>query len=467
MSRIVLATMLPHFRGSVHVPILETEPSMVQLFRRSAVRVGPCARLSGFIAAGAMVFVAPHVAMAQGLPRARPEEVGLSSEALARIAPALKTYTESGRLPGIVVAVARHGKLVHLEALGSMDLAQRTPMRTDAVFRIYSMTKAVTGAAVAQLIERGKIRLDDPVSKYIPAFANVQVFAGGSAANPLLRAPTRAITIAHLLTHTAGLTYGAFGNTPVDSMYRSAGLLDPTRTIGQFADSIARLPLLSDPGSTWNYSMAMDVLGRVVEVASGKRFDRYLDDALFAPLGMRETGFHATAAMKGRIATVYSRGASGPLIPDTTLVGAGFRVDDKVFAGGQGLLSTVADYLRFTQMLLNGGTLDGKRVLKQESVDMMMRNHLPPELSPITPPPLGSKRGYGQGFGGVVMLDSVAAGLPTSPGEYQWCGYAGTYFWVDRAMDLIGMVWTQVYAGCPHPIETQVQKLVYGAIVGR
>ena len=405
--------------------------------------------------------------VAPGLPRARPDEVGLSAEALARIAPALRSYTESARLPGIVFAVARHGKLVQLDAVGLMDIAQRTPMRTDAVFRIFSMTKAVTGAAVAQLIERGKIRLDDPVSKYIPAFANVRVYAGGPSAAPTLRAPTRPITIVDLLTHTAGLTYGAFGNSPVDSIYRAAGMLDPARTIAQFADSIARLPLIADPGTRWNYSMAMDVLGRVVEVASGTSFDRYLHDELFMPLGMRETGFHATPAMQGRIATIYTRAASGALVPDAALVGPGYRATDKVFAGGQGLLSTAPDYLRFTQMLLNGGTLDGRRVLRPESVALMMRNHLPASLSPIAPPPLGSKRGYGQGFGGIVMLDSVAAGLPTSPGEYQWCGYAGTYFWIDRATDLIGMVWTQLYAGCPHPIEPQFQKLVYGAIVGR
>lgn len=410
---------------------------------------------------------AAREAVAVGLPRARPDEVGLSADALARIAPALRAYTESARLPGIVFAVARHGKLVQLDAVGWMDIAQRTPMRTDAVFRIYSMTKAVTGAAVAQLIERGKIRLDDPVSKYIPAFATVRVYVGGPAAKPTLRTPTRPITIVDLLTHSAGLTYGAFGNSPVDSIYRAADMLDPARTIAQFADSIARLPLIADPGTRWNYSMAMDVMGRVVEVASGTTFDRYLRDALFTPLGMRETGFHATPAMHGRIATIYSRGANGALVPDATLIGPGYRESDKVFAGGQGLLSTAADYLRFTQMLLNGGTLDGHRVLKPESVALMMRNHLPPSLSPITPPPLGSKRGYGQGFGGIVMLDSVAAGLPTSPGAYQWCGYAGTYFWIDRATDLIGMVWTQLYAGCPHAVEPQFQKLVYGAIVGR
>ena len=407
------------------------------------------------------------VAPAQGLPRAKPEDVGLSSAALARIAPVVKAYTDSGRRPGVVVAVARHGKLVHLESAGFMDVASSTPMRPDAVFRIYSMTKAVTAAAVAQLIERGKIRLDDPVSKYIPAFAQVQVYAGGPAASPTLRAPARPVTIAHLLTHSAGLTYGAFSNTPVDSIYRRARVMDPARTIAEFADSIAKLPLLFEPGSQWNYSMSMDVLGRVVEVASGKTFDRYLDEELFGPLGMRETAFHATPAMEGRIVTAYARVPGGTLRPDATLLGADFRAEGKVFAGGQGLLSTIADYLRFTQMLLNGGELDGNRVLKRETVAMMMRNHLPPEITPITPPPLGEKRGYGQGFGGVVLLDSAASGLPASPGVYQWCGYAGTFFWVDRSADLIGMLWTQVYAGCPHPIEMQFQKLVYAAIAKR
>jgi CubicO group peptidase (beta-lactamase class C family) len=329
------------------------------------------------------------------------------------------------------------------------------------------MTKAVTGAAVAQLIERGKLSLDDPVSKYIPAFATVKVYASGAAASPVLRAPSRPITLRDLLTHSAGLTYGAFGNTPVDSIYRGANVLDPTRTIAQFADSIARLPLIADPGTKWNYSMAMDVMGRVVEVASGKSFDRYLHDQLFVPLEMRETSFHVLPSMDGRIASIYTRGPGGKLLPDPSLIGPGYRESDKAFAGGQGLLSTVADYLRFTQMLLNGGELDGHRVLKPETVAMMMRNHLPPELTPITPPPLGNKRGYGQGLGGVVMLDSAMAGLPTSPGLYQWCGYGGTYFWVDRSKDLIGLVWTQLYAGCPHPIEGQFQKLVYGAVVGK
>ncbi len=329
------------------------------------------------------------------------------------------------------------------------------------------MTKAVTGAAIAQLIERGKLRLDDPVSKYIPAFAEVKVFSSGSAANPVLRAPARPITIAHLMTHCAGLTYGAFGNTPVDTIYNGARLLSASMTLQQFADSIARLPLIFDPGSRWNYSMAMDVLGRVVEVVSGQTLDRYFEERLFAPLGMKETGFHVTPAMEGRLATLYARGPGGTLVALPTLIGPDYQPDGKLFAGGSGLLSTIADYLRFTQMLLNGGELDGRRVLTRESVAMMMQNQLPPELTPIAPPPLGNKRGYGQGFGGVVMLDSVAAAMPTSPGVFRWCGVAGTFFWVDRSADLIGMVWTQLFGGCPHPIERQFEQMVYTAITGR
>jgi CubicO group peptidase (beta-lactamase class C family) len=376
-------------------------------------------------------------------------------------------YTDSARLPGIVMAVARHGKLVQLEAIGVSDIQHATPMRTDAVFRIYSMTKAVTGAAIAQLLERGKLRLDDRVSKYIPAFAQVKVFAGGTMANPMLRAPARPITIAHLLTHSAGLTYGAFGNSPVDSIYNRAQLLSASMTVAQFADSIARLPLLFDPGSRWNYSMAMDVLGRVVEVVSGKTFDRYLDDELFVPLGMRETGFHVKPSMEGRVVTLYARGPGGALVASPVLIGPDYLADGKLFAGGSGLLSTAADYLRFTQMLLNGGELDGHRVLERKTVAMMMSNLLPPELTPITPPPLGNKRGYGQGIGGVVMLDSVAAAMPTSPGVYRWCGVAGTFFFVDRTKDLIGMVWTQVFGACPHAIETQFERLVYAAITDK
>ena len=402
----------------------------------------------------------PATARAQenGLPRARPEDVGLSVGALQRIVPAMRVYVDSARLAGIAMAIVRDGKLAYLETVGTMDPQRTVPMRADAVFRIYSMTKPITSTAIMQLYERGRLKLDDPVSKYIPAFANMKVYAGGPSSNPTLKPADREITIADLLTHTAGLTYGAFGNTPVDSIYRRASLLNPNQTIAQFADSIAKLPLLRSPGEAWVYSMAIDVLGRVVEVASGKTFDRYLDDEIFKPLGMRMTAFHETPAMQGHITAVFSTTPRG-LQTGAQLLGAGYRAEGKVFAGGQGLLSTIPDYLRFAQMLLNGGELDGKRVLKRETVAMMMKNQLPPTLS------VNLVRGYGFGYGGAVQVDSGPT-LPAPPSTFRWSGYASTYFWIDPRNKLIGMVWAQ-HIPQLNRVEQDFQRLVYAAITGR
>jgi len=275
------------------------------------------------------------------------------------------------------------------------------------------MTKPITSTAVMQLYEHGKLRLDDPVSKYIPAFAGVKVYAGGSAAQPVLRDPDRPATVADLLTHTAGLTYGVFDSTAVDTIYRRAGLYNPRWTTGQLADSLARLPLVFSPGSKWNYSYATDVLGRVVEVVSGTTLDRYLDSALFRPLAMRMTAFHATQVMDGHIMPAYSRGADGKLQAMSPLLWPEYTAEGRLLSGGGGLLSTAGDYLRFAQMLLNGGELDGQRVLKRETVALMLQNHLPPGLTPITitrdwPP---GRSGFG--YGGAVRVDSKAR----SPGH--------------------------------------------------
>jgi len=217
----------------------------------------------------------------------------------------------AGKVAGVIAAVVRHGKLAFVASAGTLDPENARPVNEDAVFRIFSMTKPITTVAVMQMYERGKLRLDDPVSRYIPAFGRTRVYAGGGAAHPALRDPARPITIADLLTHTAGLTYGFFGNTPVDSIYRGAQLFNPNWTIAQFSDSLARLPLAFSPGTAWNYSLALDVLGRVVEVVSGMPFDRYLDSAVFRPLGMRSTAFHATAAMEGNITAYYVRAEDG------------------------------------------------------------------------------------------------------------------------------------------------------------
>ena len=400
------------------------------------------------------VLAAP--AFAQGLPHARPADVGLIAAPLERIAGWLQATVDSGKLPGAVAVVARHGKVAYVASIGAMN--------PGAVFRIYSLTKPIASAAVMQLYESGKLRLDDPVSKYIPSFAQVKVFAGGSADQPLLRDPDRPITIADLLTHTSGLTYGFIGNTPVDTIYRRANLFGPTWTIAQLSDSLAHLPLAFSPGTRWNYSFGIDVLGRVVEVVSGTTFDRYLDSAIFQPLGMQMTAFHATPAMEEHILPMYSRGTDGKLHEATPLLSPEFTAEGRVFSGGGGLLSTPDDYLRFAQMLLNRGQVNGRRILKAETVDLMMQNHLPPGLTPIHVTPDWPPGPSGFGYGGAVRVEGDSS-VPGTAGTFRWAGAAATFYWVDPKTDLIAMFWTQYM-----PIadmwsqDAKFQRLVYAAI---
>ena len=403
--------------------------------------------------------------IAQGLPRARPEEVGLSAAALERIAPTLQSYVDSGKFPGFLAVVARHGKLAYLASVGWMDVEHQRAMAADAVFRIYSLTKPIASTAVMQLYERGMLRLDDPVSKYIPAFAGVKVYAGGSAATPVLHDPERSMTLADLLTHTSGLTYGFIGNTPADSIYRRAGLNNPRWTLAQLSDSLAHLPLAFSPGAQWNYGYSIDVLARVVEVVSGMTFDRYLDSALFRPLGMSMTAFHVTPAMEGHLATAYTRGAEGKLQPTAPPIAPEYTPEGRMLSGGGGLLSTASDYLRFAQMLLNGGELNGHRVLKRETVALMVRDHLPPGLTPITVAPDWPPGRNGFGYGGAVRVDSDAT-VPGSPGTLRWAGAASTFFWVDPRADLVAMVWTQLLPPA-WSLDAQFQQLVYASVKGR
>jgi CubicO group peptidase (beta-lactamase class C family) len=397
----------------------------------------------------------------QALPKANPAEVGLSQRALERIAPALQGYVDSTKLPGLIAVIARHGKVGYTATIHSADGEGPSP---DAVFRIFSMTKPIASTAVMQLVERGKVKLDDPVSKYVPAFAGVKVFAGGSAMQPQLRDPDRPVTIADLLTHTAGLTYGLFGETPVDSIYRHANLLNPMRTASQLSDSLAHLPLEFSPGTKWNYSFAIDVLGRVVEVASGMSFDRFLDSALFRPLGMTMTGFHATPAMVAKLAPMYGRTPNGIDIRALPLVWPEYSDSGRMFSGGGGLLSTPNDYLRFAQMLLNGGELGGHRVLKRETVQLMLQNHVPGVAMPIMMIPEWTRGRYGFGYGGAVRVDADTT-IPGSPGMFRWAGYGTTFFWIDPKADLIAMVWSQYAPVMEHwGLDARFQRLVYAAV---
>jgi CubicO group peptidase (beta-lactamase class C family) len=403
--------------------------------------------------------------LAQGLPSAQPKDVRLVRGNLHRIDTQLQTWVDSGKLAGVIAVIVRHGKVAYVASAGSLDSARQHSIAQDAVFRIYSMTKPIATTAIMQLIERGKIKLDDPVSKYIPAFANTKVYSGGGAEHPVAINPDRPVTIADLLTHTSGLTYGVFGNTPVDSIYNRAGMLGTQWTLAQFADSIAKLPLMFSPGSAFNYGLSIDVLGRVVEVVTNMMFDAYLDSAIFRPLGMTSTAFHATPAMKGRVTAVFGRGWDGQLRAQIPWLSQGFTESGRMLSGGAGLLSTIPDYLRFAQMLLNGGELDGHRVLARQTVDLMMQNHLPARLTPIFPNYPEPPGHNGFGYGGAVRLDSASAQMPGSVGTFRWSGYASTFFWIDRKSDLIAMLWSQyIPVSDIWNIDGTFQRLVYAAI---
>ncbi len=395
------------------------------------------------------------------LPTAEPGALGLTESALAHIEPALQAYVDSGKLAGIYAVIARHGRIGYERTVGWRDRARRAPLRRDAIFRIYSMTKPVVAAGVLRLVDQGKLALDDPVAKYLPAFAHVQVYAGGSAAAPILRAPDSVMTVRHLLTHTAGLSYG-LTDTPADSIFRRANLYNAAHTLEQFADSLARVPLLFSPGTAFNYSSAIDVVGRVIEVASGQRLDRFLEAQLFAPLGMRHTSFRIRPDNKNRIATLYARAPDGRLEEVQGGLMAMYEPEARFFWASGGLLSTPDDYLRFAQMLLNGGEFEGKRLLSRGSVSELMRNQLPAALTPLSGSPM-MDAGYGFGLAGAVLVDSAKAALPGAPGIYRWSGYVGTYFWIDPRNDLIAMVWTQFTPGRTYPLEQEFQRLVYAA----
>jgi CubicO group peptidase (beta-lactamase class C family) len=399
----------------------------------------------------------------RALPTATPGALGLAPAGLGRIVPALQPLVDSAATGGIYAVVARHGHIAYERTFGWRDVATRTPLRRDDVFRIYSMTKPVVAVGVLRLVEEGRLRLDDPLSRYIPAFAGVKVFAGGTATEPVLVEPTSPITVRQLLDHTSGLAYG-LTRSPADTIFAAAQLYDARRTIEEFADSLARIPLLFQPGTRWSYSSGLDVAGRVIEVASGMALDRFLEEQVFRPLGMRDTGFRIRPDMRGRLVTVYTRSADGTIqeLGEDALM-AMFEPDARFLWGSGGLLSTPDDYLRFTQMLLNGGSLGGVRILRPETVALMTSRSVPLELGPASSSTLRDPT-YSHGLGVAVKVDTVGATRPGPVGIFRWSGYLGTYFWVDPVNDLVAMVWTQLSPGSAVPLESRFQDLVYQAI---
>ena len=401
-----------------------------------------------------------------------PGEEGFDAGRLARIDRHFARYVEDSRLPGWLVLVSRHGRVVHLATCGRRDLEADLPVEHGTRFRIYSMTKPVTAVAAMQLYEEGAFALKDPVERFIPSFADLRVYRDGPASDPRTEAASGQVRLWHLFTHTAGLTYGFHHAHPVDELYRAAGFEWATpegRDLAECCDDWAGLPLLFEPGSEWNYSVASDVLGRVVEVISGQPLDRYFEDHIFGPLGMADTGFWVEGPeAAGELAALYVAGPGGTLVRNDDLGGRALRRPAASFGGG-GLVSTAADYHRFTQALLGGGELDGVRLLGSRTLAYMARNHLPGgvDLEAIGRRLFAETTfdGVGYGLGFSVLLDPVANKVLSSAGELAWGGAASTFFWVDPAAQLTAVFMTQLLPSTTYPLRSELRPLVYQALV--
>jgi CubicO group peptidase (beta-lactamase class C family) len=416
------------------------------------------------------------VAIAQDLPRlSRPEDAGFSSERIARITPFFQSEVDKGAIPGVVIVVSRNGKTVYRQAIGYQDRENKTPMKADAMFRIFSMTKPIASVAVMMLVEEGKIDVMAPVAQYLPEFKDVKVGViktepGSDKPTLELVPPVRPMTVQDLLRHTSGLVYGPFGNTLIHQEYNKANLFDSGQTLAEFVTKISKLPLAHQPGSTWEYGMSVDVLGRIVEVVSGMPFDRFLEERITKPLGMRDTNFYMTPSQIARLAE--------PQIDTATskrpMFGEGKDLTkEKVrwFSGGGGLLSTAFDYSRFCQMLVNGGELDGVRLLSPKTLSIMASDQLPPNAARVAlveaTQDLTPVRELGQSFG---LGFAVRAELGHSPvsgsiGDYFWAGAAGTYFWIDPQEKLYAVMMLQKPFMEVGPYRRALREMVYGALV--
>jgi CubicO group peptidase (beta-lactamase class C family) len=400
-----------------------------------------------------------------------PAEVGLAADRLARIDSHLARYVDSGRLPGTSVLVARHGQVAHLGTYGWRDVEADLPMELDTIVRIYSMTKPVTSVAVMMLVEEGLLELTTPVAAIIPSFRDLRVYTGGPPLKATTAPAAQTLRLWHLLTHTSGLTYGFHHTDVTDAIYRGHGYewgqpkgLD----LAGACDAYASMPLAFEPGTEWLYSVATDVLGRVVEVVSGQSLPEFFEQRIFAPLGMTDTGFEVPEADHGRLAALYS--PVGTALHRNDAMGkAALRPVGDAPSGGGGLVSTLGDYHRFTDMLRGRGASQGVRLLGSRTVDAMATNHLPggADLQAFGRPLFAETRfdGVGFGLGFSVVVDPAAAKTLTSPGLYGWGGAASTAFWVDPAEDLTMVFLTQLLPSSTYPIRGELDTLVHQALV--
>jgi CubicO group peptidase (beta-lactamase class C family) len=400
-----------------------------------------------------------------------PSDVGLDPKRLARIDSHFAQYVDSGKLAGWQIVVTRRGQVAHASTYGLRDREAGAPVTPDTLWRIYSMTKPITSVAAMMLWEEGQFELTDEISKWLPEFANVRVYDKGSALRPYTVPAVEPIRVWHLLTHTSGLTYGFLQTSVVDALYRGAGyeLGSPDGAdLATACRAWASLPLLFQPGTRWGYSVATDVLGRLVEVISGQTLDEFFAQRIFAPLGMTDTRFYVDGGDTERLAALYAP------IPGTLQAfrydQVGQRATEKptMLSGGGGLISTAADYHRFTQMLLREGELDGVRLLGSRTLRYMTRNHLPGgvDLAAIQTGGFAETtfEGIGFGLGFAVVIDNVPSKTPSPEGLYYWGGAASTAFWVDPTEDITAMLFTQLLPSSTHPLRPQMRQLVYQAV---
>jgi CubicO group peptidase (beta-lactamase class C family) len=397
---------------------------------------------------------------------AAPEDVGMSTARLRNVTRLVRDYVAHQKYPGLITLVARRGKVVHLDVCGAADVARARPMRPDSIFRIYSMTKPVASVALMTLYEEGRCQLDDPVSRFIPAWRDLTVLDGGQ-----LRLPEREMTVRDLLTHMSGLV-GHHDRGPIGQLYRDAGIHGPETTEGTLADLVRKLrdiPLCADPGARWSYGISTDVVGHLCELISGQPFDRFLAERIFNPLGMTDTGFTVPPGRLDRFTACYGRRDGTPryqLLDDPT--SSMFAGPRSYLSGSAGLVSTAGDYLRFCRMLARGGELDGVRILGPRTLRFMTANHLPGGRDLTAFAANGgetSREGQGFGLGFGVLLDQTVAQVVASPGEIFWGGAASTAFFVSPADDLVVIFLTQLRPSSTYPIRRELRATVYSSIV--
>ncbi|WP_446212960.1 serine hydrolase domain-containing protein [Micromonospora sp. IBSANI012] len=401
-----------------------------------------------------------------------PDLIGFDPARLARIDQHFGRYVDDGRLAGWQIVVTRRGEIAHSSTYGMRDVEAGAPVERDTLWRIYSMTKPITSVAAMMLWEEGHFELNDPISRWLPEFADARVFDKGSALKPYTVPAIEPIRVWHLLTHTSGLTYGFAQTSVVDALYRAAGYdlgVPAGLDLAGASAGMARLPLMFQPGTGWNYGVSTDVLGRLVEVVSGQSLDAFFTERILTPLGMTDTRWWVDEPDAKRLAALYTPHPGTGQAVRVDRIGAAALNRPDCLSGGGGLVSTAADYHRFTQLLLRGGELGGVRLLAPRTVRYMTRNHLPGggDLASFEPEGFAETvlDGIGFGLGFAVVQDPVPARVPSSVGEYYWGGLASTAFWVDPVEEITALLFTQLMPSSTYPLRSQLRQLVYSALV--